>query len=169
VVVRGRACFIGFSPHDRPHIKRIIEKYPNVVDVIRPLHRQDEGRRRRERAVGRDEDGRRLVRHRRLPATRPRAAAMRRIPTARRTPRRAARLRYILCNPQITAPTGLISIEQVDNAAMVVKERRELDVEEKAMLDSAMDGEGPLPFHYRWLKDWEYVRSVREITVGCPP
>ena len=55
---------------------------------------------------------------------------------------RIARLaiRYILCNPAITAPIpGLITVEQVDNVALAVKERRELDEEEKAELDRAMD------------------------------
>ena len=43
---------------------------------------------------------------------------------------RIARLaiRYILCNPAITAPIpGLITPQQVDNAALAVAERRELD------------------------------------------
>ncbi|NQT36821.1 MAG: hypothetical protein HQ581_04995, partial [Planctomycetes bacterium] len=68
-------------------------------------------------------------------------------------------LRYILCNPAITAPIpGLISPQQVDNVALSVMERRELDVEEKAELDKAMDDAwAKLPFHYQWLKDWEYV------------
>ena len=68
-------------------------------------------------------------------------------------------LRYILCNPSITAPIpGMINPEQVDNAALAVKERRELDKEEKADLDRAMDRAwANLPFHYQWLKDWEHV------------
>ena len=46
----------------------------------------------------------------------------------------------------------------MDNAALAVKERRDLDVEEKAELDAAMDRAwANLPFHYQWLKDWEYV------------
>ena len=46
-------------------------------------------------------------------------------------------LRYILCNPAITAPIpGLITPEQVDNVALSVVERRELDVEERAELDA---------------------------------
>ena len=37
-------------------------------------------------------------------------------------------------------------------------ERRKLDVEEKAELDKAMDRAwANLPYHYQWLKDWEYV------------
>ena len=68
-------------------------------------------------------------------------------------------LRHILCNPAITAPIpGLITRQQVDNAALAVKERRELDKEEKAELDRAMDRAwANLPSHYQWLKDWEYV------------
>jgi aryl-alcohol dehydrogenase-like predicted oxidoreductase len=74
---------------------------------------------------------------------------------------RRARLaiRYILCNPAMTAPIpGLASIEEVDNMALAVMERRELDREETAELDRL--GEqmwAALPTRYRWLKDWEYV------------
>ncbi len=74
---------------------------------------------------------------------------------------RAARLavRYILCNPAITAPIpGMINAQQVDNVALAVAERRALDAEEKAELDRAMDRAwANLPYHYRWLKDSEYV------------
>ena len=68
-------------------------------------------------------------------------------------------LRYILCNKAITAPIpGMINPEQVDNVALAVAERRELDVEEKAMLDRAMeDAWANLPYHYQWLKGWEFV------------
>ena len=74
---------------------------------------------------------------------------------------RRARLaiRYILCNPVITAPIpGLISPHQVDNMAKAVKERRELDVNEKAELDRATsEAWAKLPVDYQWLRDWEYV------------
>lgn len=74
---------------------------------------------------------------------------------------RLARLaiRYILCNPRITAPIpGMINPQQVDNIALAVKERRELDVQEKAELDRAMDRAwARLPYHYQWLKNWEAV------------
>jgi len=68
-------------------------------------------------------------------------------------------LRYILCNPTITAPIpGLINQEQVDNAALAVKERRELDAQERVELERAMDRAwANLPYHYQWLKDWEWV------------
>jgi aryl-alcohol dehydrogenase-like predicted oxidoreductase len=74
---------------------------------------------------------------------------------------RIARLaiRYILCNPAITAPIpGLITEGQVDNVALAVKERRELDLDERAELDRAMDRAwANLPHYYQFLKDWEYV------------
>jgi predicted aldo/keto reductase-like oxidoreductase len=74
---------------------------------------------------------------------------------------RLARLaiRYVLCNPAITSPIpGLISPQQVDNVALAVLERRELDVEEKAALNKAMDEAwAQLPPGYQWLKNWEYV------------
>lgn len=68
-------------------------------------------------------------------------------------------LRYILCNRSITAPIpGMINAQQVDNVALAVKERRELDEEEKAELAATMDRAwANLPFHYQWLKDWEHV------------
>jgi len=74
---------------------------------------------------------------------------------------RIARLtiRFILNNPQMTAPIpGLISKQQVDNMALAVKERRELDAAEKAELDKANDEMyARLPQEYQWLKQWEYV------------
>ncbi|GAG08640.1 unnamed protein product, partial [marine sediment metagenome] len=74
---------------------------------------------------------------------------------------RLARLavRYILCNPAITAPIpGMINTHQVDNMARAVKERRELDVAEAKELEEAMDQAwARLPANYQWLKDWEYV------------
>jgi aryl-alcohol dehydrogenase-like predicted oxidoreductase len=74
---------------------------------------------------------------------------------------RLARLaiRYILCNQAITAPIpGMINVDQVDNVALAVKERRELDVEEEVELQRAMNETWErLPYHYRWLKDWEWV------------
>lgn len=74
---------------------------------------------------------------------------------------RLARLtiRYILCNPAITAPIpGMINPQQVDNIALAVKERRELDAKEKAELDGALKRAwASLPPHYQWLKDWEHV------------
>jgi hypothetical protein len=74
-----------------------------------------------------------------------------------RTARRA--LRYILCNPAITAPIpGMIVPEQVDNAALAVLEHRELDTDEQAQLDRANQRAwANLTPEYEWLRQWEYV------------
>jgi len=159
----GRARFTGISSHDRPHIKKLIEKYPAQLEVIVTPYTA-------KTKVIDDESGL--------------WAAMKKMdvgwfgikpfagtslfkgdsspdsPHAEEDSRLARlTLRYILCNPNITAPIpGLITPAQVDNAALAVKERRELDAQEKAELERATDRAwANLPYHYQWLKDWEYI------------
>ncbi len=53
---------------------------------------------------------------------------------------------------------GLITVDQVKNAAAAVKERRQLDLAEAArhhQLTAAMWRN--LPPSYHWLRDWEWV------------
>ena len=159
----GRARFTGISSHDRPHIKGLIEKYPKQLDVIVTPYTA------RTKVIA-DEHGL--------------WAAMKDLDvgwfgikpfasnsvfkgnSAPNSPtfdedNRIARLaiRYILCNPAITAPIpGLITVGQVDNVALAVAERRQLDVEEQAELDAAMERAwANLPHRYQWLRGWEYV------------
>ncbi len=68
-------------------------------------------------------------------------------------------IRAILTNPVITAPIpGIITAEQVDNVAKAVLLRRALDEKEQAELDAATDRAfANLPYHYRWLNDWNTV------------
>jgi len=68
-------------------------------------------------------------------------------------------LRYILAsNADIHPIPGLISIAQVDNVVKAMMERTELDLEEKAELDTmTKDIKANLPPHYQWMNDWEYV------------
>jgi aryl-alcohol dehydrogenase-like predicted oxidoreductase len=159
----GRSRFIGISSHDRPHIKKIIEKYPEQMEVILTPYTA------KSRLVT-DESG--------LWATlkkydvgwfgiKPFASnTVFKGDSSPKSPHfeednKIARLaiRYILCNPAITAPIpGLITKQQVDNVCTAVKERRMLDVAEKAKLDGAMERAwAKLPANYQWLKDWEYV------------
>ena len=65
-------------------------------------------------------------------------------------------IRAILSNPAITAPIpGLITPEQVDNVALAILQRRELDAAERAELDSALDrAYANLPPRYHWMRDW---------------
>jgi predicted aldo/keto reductase-like oxidoreductase len=159
----GRARFTGISSHDRPHIKMLIEKYPDQLEVICTPYTA-------KTKVVEDETG--------LWASMQKhdvgwfgikpfsSGSLFKGDSSPGNPyaeedNRLARLaiRYILCNPAITAPIpGMITPEQVDNVALAVKERRELDLEEKALLDRAMERAwANLPYNYQWLKDWEYV------------
>ena len=159
----GRARFTGISSHDRPHIKKLIEKYPQQLEVIVTPYTA-------KTKVVEDEHGLwAAMRERDVGWFGIKPFASNSVFKGDSSPaspqfdedNRIARLaiRYILCNPAITAPIpGLITQHQVDNVALAVKERRELDAGEKAELERAMDRAwAALPYHYQWLKDWEYV------------
>ncbi|HAK94124.1 MAG TPA: hypothetical protein DCM87_03735 [Planctomycetes bacterium] len=159
----GRARFTGISCHDRPHLKTLIETYPNEIEVVLTPYTA------KTRTVS-DETGlwaaitkadvgwfgikpfasNSLFKGDSSPES-PHAAEDNRL----------ARLaiRSILCNGSITAPIpGLITVPQVDNMALAIKERRTLDAKEQAELDAAMDRAwASLPPDYRWLRDWECV------------
>jgi predicted aldo/keto reductase-like oxidoreductase len=69
-------------------------------------------------------------------------------------------LRYILNNRSLTAPIpGMITVDQVNNAARAVSERRNFDLVETTRLDEAVEQMWTnLPKGYQWLKqEWEYV------------
>ena len=159
----GRARATGISSHDRPHIRKWIEKCPDQIDVIITPYTANS-------KLVTDETG--------LWATMKKhdvgwfgikPFASNSIFKGDSSPKsplrkeddRIARLaiRYILCNPVITAPIpGLITVEQIDNVCLAVKERRRLDLAEKAELDRATEWAwANLPPNYQWLKDWEYV------------
>jgi predicted aldo/keto reductase-like oxidoreductase len=159
----GRARFIGVSSHDRQHLKKIIEKYPAQMEAVLTPYTA------KTKVV---EDGTGLwasIRKADIGWLGIKPFASNSVFKGDSMPgnkheeedNRIARLtlRAILCNPAITAPMpGLISPAQVDNAAMAVKERRELDHAEKAELDGVMDRAfATLPPNYQWLKQWEYV------------
>ncbi|NQT38629.1 MAG: aldo/keto reductase [Planctomycetes bacterium] len=159
----GRARFVGFSSHDRPHLKKLIETYPEHMDVILTPYTA-------KTKVVMDESGLwAAIRKHDVGWFGIKPFASNSIFKGNSSPdsptfdedNRIARLaiRYILCNRAITAPmTGVISKQQVDNVALAVAERRQLDLEEKAELDRAMDRAwANLPREYQWLKRWEYV------------
>ncbi len=159
----GRARFIGVSSHDRPHLKELIQTYPDQIEVIltpysaktktvedehglwAEIQKSDVGwfgiKPFMSNSVFQGDsslDG----------------------PHAEEDSRMARLcLRSILCNPAITAPMpGLINLAQVDNAALAVMQRRKLDLVEQTQLDEAMDrAYANLPTHYQWLKDWKYI------------
>jgi len=158
---QGKARFVGFSSHDRPHIKLLIETYPNVVDVVVTPYTA------KSKVAPKDSVFEAIGQHKvGMFGIKPFAsgslfkARKGGKPTQEELDRRARMaIRYVLCNPALTAPIpGLINPQQVDNVADAVKERRQLDEAEARELRELMDHAWTcLPPHYEWLKDWEYV------------
>jgi len=159
---QGKARFTGFSSHDRPHIKWMIETYPGIVQVVVTPYTakskvlpQDSVF----EAIKKFDVG--------VFGIKPFASnslfkgdSSLGSPTAEEDDKLARMaIRYILCNPALTAPIpGLINTHQVDNMVKAVKERRELDLTEARELEAAMDEAwAKLPADYQWLKNWEYV------------
>jgi len=159
---QGKARFTGFSSHDRPHIKWMIETYPNIVDVVvTPYTARSKVRPRdslfdtlKKYEVG--SFGIKPFSNNTLFN----GDSSLNSPHAEEDDRLARMaIRYILATDVITAPIpGLINTQQVDNVVKAVKERRQLDVAEARELEQAMDKAwAKLPADYQWLKDWEYV------------
>ncbi len=179
----GRARFTGISSHHRPHIKKWIQQQPDTFDVIvtpytaktkmagTTVQMDEEGRAANvTKTEGGWEDSLWYAMQQCDVAwfgIKPFASGS--LFKGDSTPgneheeedNEIARLtiRAILTNPIITAPIpGMITPEQVDNVAKAVLLRRALDVEEQAKLDAATDRAfANLPYHYRWLNDWNTV------------
>ncbi len=158
----GKCRFTGISTHDRPWIKKIIEKYGDVLQVIVTPYTADSKVLPTDSvfdAVKKCDVG--------VLGIKPFASnslfkGSSRLddPNAAEDDQRARlAIRYILCNPAITAPIpGLINRHQVENVAAAVNESRRLDRSEKAHLDSAAkEMWAALPHDYQWLKDWQHV------------
>lgn len=160
----GKARATGISSHDLPWLKYMMETFPDVIDVVITPYTA------RTKMLPNDETGfyasvqkcdcgffgikpfagTSLFKGDSSPGN-----------PHEEEDNRLARLaiRYILCNPAITAPIpGMINAQQVDNVALAVAERRELDTIERADLERAMDRVWAcLPKQYEFLKNWEYI------------
>jgi len=154
---QGKARFTGVSSHDREWLKMLIEKYPEQMEVIifpyaamskelpkdslfDAIRKQDIG------SLGiKPFGGGSYFKSAKDPQEQSKLARL--------------AVRYVLCNPAMTAPIpGLACPPEVDNMALAVKERRELDKDEKAMLESAArDMWANLPPEYQWLENWRNV------------
>ena len=159
---QGKCRMCGFSSHDRPHIKWMIETYPEVVQVIvtpytaksKVLPKESVFDAIKENGIGffgiKPFAGTSLFKGDSSPDS----------PTRKQDDKLARMaIRYILCNSAITAPIpGMINPHQVDNVADAVMESGELAKEEARELELAMDDAWDrLPAGYQWLKNWEYV------------
>jgi len=159
---QGKARFTGFSSHDRPHIKYMVEKYPNQIDAFCTPYTAKTKELPQDsvfEAVRKGDIGVFGIKPFASNSLFKGTSALD-DPNAKEDDERARlAIRYILCNPAVTAPIpGLVNLHQVDNVAAAVAERRKLDVAEARKLASAMDEAwAKLPADYQWLKDFEYV------------
>jgi len=158
---QGKARFVGVSSHDRRWLKMMIEYFPQIEVILTPYTARTKAKPQDSLfdAIKQCDVG--------FFGIKPFASnSLFRGDSSPDSPQRhrddeTARMaiRYILANDAITAPIpGLISMQQVDNMARAVAERRELDANEAAALKQATDEAwARLPEDYQWLKQWEYV------------
>ncbi len=159
---QGKARFTGVSTHDRDWLKSMIERFPKEIEVV--LFPYTAGSRELPTeslfdAIKANDVG--------VLAIKPFADNA--LFTGTGAPNdphfeddnRRARLalRNILSNPLITAPIpGLITAQQIDNACLAIRERRQLDLRERAELEGATRQMwARLNPGHEWLRDWEYV------------
>lgn len=159
---RGLCRFTGISTHDRPWAKKLIETYPEDIQVLVTPYTANSKTLPKDslfETVQKNDVG--------ILGIKPFASnslfkgdGSPDSPHAEEDDKRARlAIRYILSNPAITAPIpGLINPHQVDNVVQAIKERRELDLAERAELeDVSQEMWANLPQDYQWLKEWEYV------------
>ncbi len=154
---QGKARFTGVSSHGRPWLKRLCELYPQHFQVMLFPYTS------KTKVLPEDSLFEAVQKHDiGTFGIKPFASGslFGGAADAEEKSRRARlTIRYILGNPAITAPIpGLATPEEVDNMALAVKERRELDKAETAELHHLNEQMwANLPREYQWLKEWEYV------------
>lgn len=185
----GRARFTGISSHDRPHIKKLIEQYPDTMQIVCTPYTAKTRLEGAKIVQEQDNEAEGGTRTKVIPMEgsgweNSLWAAMQKHDVAwfgikpfasgsmfkgdsspgnphEEEDNKIARLtlRAILTNPIITAPIpGIITPEQVDNAAIAVLQRQVLDTQEQALLETETEKAfADLPYHYRWLNDWNVV------------
>lgn len=159
---QGKARFTGVSTHDRDWLKSLIERFPKEIEVVLFPYTAGSKELPTESvfdAIKANDVG--------VLAIKPFADNA--LFTGTGAPgdphfeddNRRARLalRNILANPAITAPIpGLITAQQIDNACLAIRERRQLDLRERAELEGATRQMwARLNPGHEWLRNWEYV------------
>jgi aryl-alcohol dehydrogenase-like predicted oxidoreductase len=157
----GKARSTGVSTHHRPWIAAAVAKYPQLEVIVTPYAAGS-----KEKPVGSMFEA--LRKHDAgLIGIKPFASgtlfASQGVPDSATKgeddERARMALRYVFCCDALAASIpGLITVDQVKNAAAAVRERRRLDLAEAVRheeLTAAMWRK--LPAHYQWLKHWEWV------------
>ncbi|MGA2657496.1 MAG: aldo/keto reductase [Verrucomicrobiota bacterium] len=157
----GKARFTGISTHHRPWIADAAAKYPQLEVIVTPYSAGS-----KEKPVGsmfealRNHDvgfiGIKPFASGSVfkSGGRPDSATLQ-----EDNDRARLALRYVLCCDVLScAIPGLITVDQVKNAAAAVKERRQFDVAETERFDALVaEMWAKLPENYQWLRHWEWV------------
>lgn len=157
----GRARATGISTHHRPWLAKAVAKYPQLEVIVTPYAAGT-----KQKPVGSMFDS--FKKHNvGMIGIKPFASGSlflsRGVPDsptkAEDDERARMALRYVLSYDGLTCTIpGLITVDQVKNAAAAVKERREFDVAEARRYKEIADNMWRnLPPSYEWLRDWEYV------------
>ncbi|MEN6578876.1 MAG: aldo/keto reductase [Phycisphaerales bacterium] len=158
---QGKCRFTGFSSHDRPHIKWMIETFPEIVQVVvtpytakskvRPMDSLFD-------AVKQCDVGVFGIKPFSSNAVFKGDGSLA-SPAAEQDDRTARMaIRYIIATDVITAPIpGLINTHQVDNVVKAVKEPDLNEAEAMELRQTMDEAWAKLPADYQWLKNWEYV------------
>jgi len=151
---QGKARFIGFSSHDRRWIKFMIEYFPQIEVVCFPFTTMTKRAPQdslfealKQRDVG-------------AFGIKPFAASSLFAHEDSEQDDRRGRLalRYILHSNTVVPIPGMNRPEEVGNVVKAVAERRQLDTQERAELETvSRQAWAALPNNYQWLKNWQYV------------
>ena len=181
----GKARFGGISTHKHDWAMRMMERYPEQIDVV--VVPYTAGSKKAHLRVEPAEDGWKAAPDDAVPQDKPTASLIDAVkqhdvgwlgikpfangsifrsrgeinPATKEIDDERARqtLRYVLCNDALTAPMpGMISVDQVRNAARAVTERRQFDLAETERFEQAVaEMWANLPRNYQWLREWEWV------------
>jgi aryl-alcohol dehydrogenase-like predicted oxidoreductase len=157
----GKARFTGISTHHRPWIAEAVAKYPQIEVVVTPYSAGS-----KEKPVGSMFDA---LKQYDVGMIGIKPFASGNLFASRGTPDSATKeeddqrarmaLRYVLCCDVLSASIpGLITVDQVKNAAAAVRERRKFEAGEAARYQELTANMWrSLPADYQWLHDWRWV------------
>ena len=157
----GKARFTGIATHHRPWIADAVMKYPQIEVVVTPYSAGS-----KEKPAGSMFDA---LRKQDVGMIGIKPFASGNLFASRGTPDSATKrddderarmaLRYVLCADVLSASIpGLITVDQVKNAAAAVKERRQFESTEARRYETLTAGLWQrLPSDYHWLREWEWV------------
>ncbi len=150
---QGKARFVGFSSHDRRWTKFMIEYFPEIDVVCFPFTTMSKAAPKDSlfAALKKCDVGAFGIK----PFA---AASLFRDDPEENNKRARLAIRYILHSNTVHPIPGVDRVEELDNIAKAVMERRQFDVAEKAALEGLnRETMAKLPPQYQWLKQWEYV------------